>query len=66
MKPYVFGIGVLLMLSFSFAGMTWTAASTLRRTSRQRGPLAALALGFALLIIVMAALAWSVPAREVA
>ncbi|WP_207003931.1 hypothetical protein [Trinickia mobilis] len=63
MKAYVFGIGVLLMLSTSLAGWTWTAALTLRRTSARTRPLTAIAIGFASLIVLIGALAWSVPPR---
>ncbi|MDR6387595.1 hypothetical protein [Paraburkholderia phenoliruptrix] len=64
MKTYIFGLGVLLMLSFSLAGMTWTAALTLRRASDRFGPLTAVAIGFVSLVVLITALAWSVPARE--
>ncbi|MFL9993071.1 hypothetical protein PQR34_19615 [Paraburkholderia sediminicola] len=66
MKTYVFCTGVLLMLSFSLAGMTWAAALTLRGASNRFGPLTAVAIGFTSLIVLIAALAWSVPAREAA
>jgi hypothetical protein len=63
MKDYVFGIGVLLMLSFSLTGMTWTAAQAIRRASGKAAPLSAIAVGFASLIVVITALVWSVPPR---
>ncbi|CAN7189988.1 hypothetical protein LJR230_000415 [Trinickia sp. LjRoot230] len=63
MKAYVFGIGILLMLSFSFAGLTFTAAGAMRRFQLQFGPLLSLAVGFGALIALVAALTWSVPAR---
>jgi hypothetical protein len=65
-KAYIFAISVLLMLSFSLAGMTWTAALTLRRASDRCGRVAAFAVGFASLVVLIAALSWSVPVREVA
>jgi hypothetical protein len=66
MKAYVFGIGVLLMLSSSLAGMSYTAVLILRRTSGRFGRLAALGIGAIVLCLLIAALAWSVPPREVA
>lgn len=63
MKTYIFSLGILLMLSFSLAGMTTTAARTLCRASDRFGPLSAIAVGFTSLIVLIAALAWSVPPR---
>lgn len=63
MKTYVFALGILLMLSFSLAGMTSTAARTLRCASDRFGPLSAIAVGFTSLIVLIATLAWSVPPR---
>jgi hypothetical protein len=65
LKAYIFGIGILLMLSSSLAGMTWIAAAGLRRAPRRFGPFAAVAAGAATLAIVLAAVVWSVPPREV-
>jgi hypothetical protein len=63
MKPYVFGIAVLLMLSFSFAGLTITAAGALRRLALRFGPLFSLVVASVALVALIAALAWSVPPR---
>lgn len=63
MKHYVFGIGVLLMLSFSLTGLAHAAAGTLRRFDVRFAPLLSLALGVVALIALMTALAWSVPPR---
>ncbi|MGV4733180.1 hypothetical protein ACRUK7_24650 [Burkholderia pseudomallei] len=63
MKAYVFGVGVLLMLSFSLAGMTSTAAGALRRFDPQFRPLLSLAIAAGALAVLIAALAWSVPPR---
>ena len=64
MKPYVFGIGVMLMLSSSMTGITWIASVGLRRMSKRLGPGSAVAAGALALSILIAALAWSAPARE--
>ncbi|MFP3567330.1 hypothetical protein [Paraburkholderia sp. SIMBA_030] len=63
MKPYVFGIGVLLMLSFSLAGLTFTAVGVLRRYELRFGPLLSLVIATGSLIAMIAALAWSVPSQ---
>lgn len=63
MKQYVFSIGVLLVLSFSLAGLTFTAAGMLRRFELKCGPLLSLAVAAGALASLLAALAWSVPAR---
>lgn len=63
MKAYVFGVGVLLMLAFSFTGLTFTAVQVLRSVSVRFGLLTAIALGFVSLVMLLAALAWSVPPR---
>ncbi|PTB19567.1 hypothetical protein C9I57_17970 [Trinickia symbiotica] len=64
MKLYVFGIGILLMLSFSLTGTTRTASMLLQRASNRSGPLTSLAIGVVSLILLIVALAWSVPPRE--
>ena len=64
MKVYVFGIGVMLMLSSAMTGMTWIASISLRRASNRFGPVSAAAAGAVGLSILIAALAWSVPAQE--
>ncbi|WP_153075760.1 hypothetical protein [Paraburkholderia bonniea] len=64
MKPYLFAVGVVLMLSFSLAGLVWTAAMALRRLFPEcwrLGPLTALAIGTTLLVILITVLSWSVP-----
>ncbi|KWC22736.1 hypothetical protein WL48_18625 [Burkholderia ubonensis] len=63
MKSYVFGIGVLLMLSFSFTGLAFTAAGALRRFELRFGPMLSLAIAAGALVVLIAALAWSVPPR---
>ncbi|TKC83440.1 hypothetical protein FAZ69_23410 [Trinickia terrae] len=64
MKDYVFGIGVLLMLSFSFAGLSFAAAGVLRRFEQLRhGSLLSLAVAASALVALIVALAWSVPPR---
>lgn len=65
MKPYVFGIGVLLMLASSLAGMTYIFAAGLRHTSYRSSRLMPFATGAMALFLLIAALAWSVPAGEV-
>jgi cytochrome bd-type quinol oxidase subunit 2 len=64
MKPYVFGIGIALMLSSSLTGMTWMASKGLRRASHRFGPVSAVSAGALALAALIAALAWSVPVRE--
>ncbi|CAE6823888.1 hypothetical protein R69746_06182 [Paraburkholderia aspalathi] len=63
MKSHIFGIGVVLMLSFSLAGMTFTAAGVLRRFELKFGPLLSFAVGTSTLVALVAVLAWSVPPR---
>lgn len=63
MKPYVFGIGVLLMLSFSLAGLTFAAAGVTRRFAWSQGPLLSLVIASGTLVALMVALVWSVPLR---
>jgi hypothetical protein len=64
MKHYVFGIGVMLMLSSAMTGMTWIASLGLRQASKRFGPVSATAAGALALSILIGALAWSVPVRE--
>jgi cytochrome bd-type quinol oxidase subunit 2 len=66
MKPYVFGIGVMLMLSSAMTGMTWVASKGLRRASDRFGPVCAAAAGAIALSFLIAALAWSAPVPEAA
>lgn len=63
MKPYVFGIGVMLLLSFSLAGLTFAAAGALRRFELRHGALLSIALAACTLAALVTALAWSVPPR---
>lgn len=63
MKPYVFGFGVLLMLSFSLAGLASTTARLLRRLELHFRPLLSLGIASGALAALLAALVWSVPQR---
>ncbi|KVC82445.1 hypothetical protein WL02_02220 [Burkholderia ubonensis] len=63
MKAYVFGVGVLLMLSFSLAGLTCTAAGVLQRFDLRFRPLLSLSIAAGALVALIVALAWSVPQR---
>jgi hypothetical protein len=63
MKPYVFAIGVLLMLAFSTAGIASLASSVLRQLDARYVRTAAFPLAVVLLVALIAALAWSVPPR---
>ncbi|UEP34867.1 hypothetical protein LL998_00790 [Burkholderia ambifaria] len=63
MKPYVFGIGVLLMLSFSLTGIYCLAADVLRLFDVRHARSIAFAIGVVAMGVLVAALAWSVPPR---
>jgi hypothetical protein len=63
MKAYVFGIGILLMLSFALAGISHPIAGLLRRFDLRFTGLAAFAIGGVALLALIVALAWSVPPR---
>lgn len=63
MRPYVFCVGVLLMLLFSFTGLALTTASALRRLELRFGALLPLAIAAGELAALIVALAWSVPPR---
>lgn len=63
MKPYVFGIGVLLMLSFSLTGIYCLVADVLRLFDVRNARAIAFATGFVAMFVLVAALAWSVPPR---
>ncbi|AOJ28062.1 hypothetical protein LGM43_24075 [Burkholderia seminalis] len=63
MKPYVFGIGVLLMLSFSLTGAYSLAADVLRLFDVRYARSIAFVIGAVAMIVLVAALAWSVPPR---
>ncbi|WP_186288415.1 hypothetical protein [Burkholderia gladioli] len=63
MKPFVFALGVLLMLAFSTAGMSWLASSALRLVDARHGRALALAVSVLCMVALVASLAWSVPPR---
>ncbi|MBY4768521.1 hypothetical protein [Burkholderia ambifaria] len=63
MKPYVFSIGVLLMLSLSLTGVYCLAADVLRLFDIRHARSIAFAIGFVAIVALVAALAWSVPPR---
>ncbi|MFP3507203.1 hypothetical protein [Burkholderia sp. SIMBA_062] len=63
MKPYVFGIGVLLMLSLSLTGVYYLAADVLRLFDVRLARPIAFVIGVVAMIVLVAALAWTVPPR---
>ncbi|KWF09689.1 hypothetical protein [Burkholderia pseudomultivorans] len=63
MKPYVFGIGVLLMLSFSLTGIYCVTGDVLRLFDVRHARPIAFVIGVVAMVVVVAALAWSVPPR---
>ena len=63
MKPYVFSIGVLLMLSFSLTGIYCLAGDVLRLFEVRHARVIAFAIGAAAMVALIATLAWSVPPR---
>ncbi|HDR9506588.1 hypothetical protein C5615_08765 [Burkholderia cepacia] len=63
MKPYVFSIGVLLMLSFSLTGIYYLAGDVLRLFEVRHARVIAFAIGAVAIVVLVAALAWSVPPR---
>ncbi|MCA8165626.1 hypothetical protein [Burkholderia cepacia] len=63
MKLYVFGIGVLLMLSFSLTGIYCLAGDVLRLFEVRHARSLAFVIGVAAMVVLVAALAWSVPPR---
>ncbi|MBU9413664.1 hypothetical protein [Burkholderia multivorans] len=63
MKPYVFGISVLLMLSLSLTGAYYLTTDVLRLFDvRYARPLAFVG-GVAVIVALVVALGWSVPPR---
>ncbi|WP_412022694.1 hypothetical protein [Burkholderia cepacia] len=64
MKPYVFSISVLLMLSFSLTGIYCVAGDVLRLFEVRYARVIAFTIGAAAMIALVAALAWSVPPRS--
>lgn len=63
MKPYVFGIGVLLMLSFSLTGIYCATADVLRLFDVRHARPIAFVIGVAAQVALVMALGWSVPPR---
>ncbi|KWI64107.1 hypothetical protein WT75_29875 [Burkholderia stagnalis] len=63
MKPYVFSIGVLLMLSLSLTGVYYLAADVLRLFDVRFARPAAFLIGVAAMLVLVATLTWSVPPR---
>ncbi|MCR1767687.1 hypothetical protein [Burkholderia glumae] len=63
MKPYVFSIGVLLMLSLSLTGVYHLAADVLRLFDVRLARPIAFLIGVVAMIVLVAALAWAVPPR---
>jgi len=63
MKPYLFSIGVLLMLSFSLTGIYYLTADLLRLFDVRNARAIAFALSVVAMVVLVAALAWSVPPR---
>ena len=63
MKPYVFGVGVLLMLALSLTGVYYLAADVLRLFDVRNARAIAFAIGVVAMVALVAALAWSVPPR---
>lgn len=63
MKPYVFGISVLLMLSLALTGIHYLAADVLRLFDVRHARAIAFVIGVVAMVALLAALAWSVPPR---
>ncbi len=63
MKPYVFSVGILLMLSLTLAGATSFTAGLLRSFPIRHARAIAFAIGVVSLVALIAALGWSVPPR---
>ncbi|WP_321944479.1 hypothetical protein [Burkholderia cenocepacia] len=63
MKPYVFSVGVLLMLSLSLTGVYCLAADVLRLFDVRYARPIAFVIGVAVMVALVTALAWSVPPR---
>ncbi|HDR9508331.1 hypothetical protein C5615_18905 [Burkholderia cepacia] len=64
MKPYVFSIGVLLMLSLSLTGVYYLAVDVLRLFDVRLARPIAFVIGVVAMIALVAALAWAVPPRS--
>ncbi|MCS6473391.1 hypothetical protein NX871_26095 [Burkholderia thailandensis] len=63
MKPYVFSISVLLVLSFSLTGVYCLAADVLRLFDVRHARSIAFVIGAVAMVVLIATLAWSVPPR---
>ncbi|MBR8271392.1 hypothetical protein KDW88_31870 [Burkholderia cenocepacia] len=63
MKPYIFSIGVLLMLSLSLTGVYYLAADVLRLFDVRNARAIAFVFGVVAMVVLVTALAWSVPPR---
>ncbi|WP_423377994.1 hypothetical protein [Burkholderia sp. LMG 32019] len=63
MKPFVFSTGVLLMLSFSLAGIYCLVGDVLRLFDVRHARPIAFAIGVVAMAALVATLAWSVPPR---
>ncbi|MBU9280707.1 hypothetical protein [Burkholderia multivorans] len=63
MKPYVFGISVLLMLSLSLTGAYYLTNDVLRLFDIRYARPIAFVIGVAVMVALVTALAWSVPPR---
>ncbi|MCA8205579.1 hypothetical protein LGM71_31610 [Burkholderia sp. AU33545] len=63
MKPYVFSISVLLMLSLSLTGIYCLVADVLRLFDVRNTRAIAFVIGVVAMVAIVAALAWSVPPR---
>ena len=63
MKPYVFSIGVLLMLSLSLSGVYYLTTDVLRLFDVRNARAIAFVIGVVAMVVLVAALAWSVPPR---
>ncbi|HDR9511823.1 hypothetical protein C5615_36490 [Burkholderia cepacia] len=64
MKPYVFSIGVLLMLTFSLTGIYCLIGDVLRLFEVRHARVIAFAIGVVAMFALVVALAWSVPPRS--
>ncbi|PRE89295.1 hypothetical protein [Burkholderia gladioli] len=63
MKPYVFSISVLLMLSLSLSGVYCLTTDVLRLVEVRHARSIALTIGVVAMVALVTALAWSVPPR---
>ncbi|UVS99082.1 hypothetical protein [Burkholderia glumae] len=63
MKPYVFSISVLLMLSLSLSGVYSLTTDVLRLVEVRHARSIAFTIGVVAMVALVTALAWSVPPR---